>query len=92
MFHLDVTCEDVRLIATEHPENREDLTIEHQLLTVAIIDNCSGRIHRIPEATFCDVEKLVSGMICCHGDVPTESYPHLEELLAGCPLECRPIP
>lgn len=87
MFHFDVTCEDLRLIATEHQPS--DVLNSLDLL---LLDQHSGKVHRIPDVSFCDVEKLISGMICCHGDVPVESYPHLEKLLEGCPPECRPIP
>lgn len=86
MFHIDVTAEDVRLIAFEmHYGDKTSLD-------VLLYASNGGPVHRIENVSFCDVEKLVSGMICCHGDVPAESYPHLEELLKNCPPECRPIP
>ena len=84
MFHFDVTAEDCRLIATESNEAGR--------MNILLTDNHSGKGHKIPNVTFCDLEKLISGMICCHDDVPAESYPHLEKLLEGCPAECRPIP
>lgn len=83
MFHFDVTCEDTRLIARE--------SLEQGKMRVLLCDNHSGTTFELT-ATFCEVEKMISGMICCHGDVPAESYPELEELLKNCPPECRPIP
>lgn len=88
MFHIDVTAEDCRLIAVESPNVPSSMVT----LDVTLIDNLTGRMHKIFNVSFCDVEKLVSGMICCHGDVSDETYPHLEKLLEGCPIECRPIP
>jgi len=83
MFHFDITCEDVRLIANE---------VSPTSVRVTLYDNLSGKSHLLQSVSFCDFEKMVSGMICCHGDVPAESYPALEEILKGCPNECRPIP
>lgn len=89
MFHFDVTCEDNRLIAEEsaHPVGTAATHLD-----VRLIDNQSGKVHEIRAVSFCDVEKLISGMVCCHGEVAPEAYPHLEKLLEGCPNECRPIP
>lgn len=87
MFHFDVTCEDCRLIAVGM-QCGERLSVD-----IRLIDNHSGKQHEIENVSFCDLEKLISGMICCHGDIRApEDYPHLEQLLDGCPPECRPIP
>lgn len=83
MFLLDFTAEDVRLIARES-------ALVHNTMDVLLVSH--NFKHEIQAVAFCDLEKLVAGMICCHGDVPAADYPHLEKLLEGCPLECRPIP
>jgi len=82
MFHFDLTCEDNRVIADD---------IDTGKLWVRLIDNQSGNIFSL-QMEFCQFEKMVAGMICCHGDIPAESYPMLEQLLTNCPPECRPIP
>lgn len=87
MFHFDITTEDTRLIA------HDSKTVPNTLDVFLIGGSDKGlTTHEIPAVAFCDLEKIVAGMICCHGDIPAESYPHLEKLLEGCPLECRPIP
>lgn len=86
MFHVDITAEDTRLIATESFQD------DVQGFKVLLTDNLSGRQHVIPFATFCQLEKLAKGMICCHEALTESEYKEMEKLLEGCPNECRPIP
>lgn len=88
MFHLDFTMEDIRIIAREvplHAGEDSDICCEVTFMALDVI-------HR-KRMKMIDVLRILTvGMSLDGESTVSTTYTQVDEFLADCPPECRPIP
>lgn len=86
MFHVDVTCEDLRLVATGYSKDSNSFDC-------VFYDNHSGK-HWEKTIDCVAVGQIIAIMLDADGrsKFTTIDLLTIEALFADCPVECRPIP